>query len=183
MYKRIRECLEKNHCLPIKGSILGISGIDSFYYLIDAEKGYLTEVTYPEIDMQCLPYKAYSFDFVLSDQVIEHVADVPRAIEESHRVLKRGGIAIHTTCFMNYIHPCPNDFWRFSCEALEFLCRRFSRILCCEGWGNRIAILLCFLSDRFRFARIPERKWSIRYQIANYNEKRYPIVSWIVAKK
>ena len=29
----------------------------------------------------------------------------------------------------------------------------------------------------------PENKWSIRRLIATYNEKRYPIVTWMVAKK
>jgi len=29
----------------------------------------------------------------------------------------------------------------------------------------------------------PETKWSIRCLIATYNEKRYPIVIWVVAKK
>jgi hypothetical protein len=30
---------------------------------------------------------------------------------------------------------------------------------------------------------IPESKWSIRHLIATWNEKSYPIVTWIVAKK
>ena len=58
-----------------------------------------------------------------------------------------------------------------------------SLILYCESWVDRIAILLCFLSDRFRFMRIPETKWSIRRLIATYNEENYPIVTLAVAKK
>ena len=84
---------------------------------------------------------------------------------------------------MNYIHHCPKDYWRFSHDALRYLCRDFSEILCCEGWGNRIAILLCFMSEKFRFMRIPKTEWSIRHLIATYNEDIYPIVTWIVAKK
>lgn len=52
-----------------------------------------------------------------------------------------------------------------------------------EDWGNRIAILLCFISDRLRSKNIPEIKWSIRHLIAIRNEERYPIVTWVVAKK
>lgn len=183
MYKRIRECFNENDCLPIKGKVLGISGINNFHQFIDIKNVELTEVDYPEVDMQNLPYEADSFDFVISDQVIEHLEDPKKAIEESYRVLNKGGIAIHTSCFINYMHSCPKDFWRFSPDALKFLCKDFSEILCYEGWGNRVAILLCFLSDRFRFTRIPETKWSIRHLIANYNEEQYPIVSWVVAKK
>ncbi|MBC8434348.1 class I SAM-dependent methyltransferase [Desulfobacula sp.] len=167
----------------MKGNILGISGIGNFYPLIDMRNVELTEVNYPEADMQHLPYEDNGFDFVISDQVIEHLEDPKKAIKESYRVLNKDGIAIHTTCFINYIHSCPKDFWRFSPDALRYLCQGFSEILHCEGWGNRIAILLCFLSDRFRFMRIPEIKWSIRRLIATYNEEKYPIVTWVVAKK
>ncbi len=183
MYKRIRECLEENNCLPIRGKILGISGIKNFYSLIDMKNTELVETEYPQVDMQNLPFKDNSFDFVISDQVIEHLKDPQKATRETYRILKKGGIAIHTTCFLIYLHPSPKDFWRFSSEALKLLCRDFSKILQCESWGNRIAILFCFLSDRFRLLSIPDRKWSIRRLIANYNEKKYPMVTWIVVKK
>lgn len=183
MYKQIKECFKENGHLPMKGKILGISGINNFYPFLDMKNAKLTEAKYPEVDMQNLPYEDNSFNFVISDQVIEHLEDPKKAIKESYRVLKKNGIAIHTTCFINYIHLCPEDFWRLSPAALRYLCKDFSEILNCEGWGNRIAILLCFLSNRFRFARIPETKWSIRYLIANYNEEQYPIVTWVVAKK
>lgn len=167
---------------PMNGKILGISGIENFRSLISKEAEVL-DVQYPDVDMQNLSYADNSFDFVISDQVIEHLEDPNKAVCESYRVLKEGGMVIHTTCFINYIHLCPKDFWRFTPEALRYLCKDFSEILYCEGWGNRIAILLCFLSDRFRFMRIPETKLSIRHLIATWNEERYPIVTWVVAKK
>lgn len=179
MYKKINGYFKK----PLKGKILGISGISNLYSLIDMTNAELTEVDYPEVDMQNLPYEDNSFDFVISDQIIERLEDPKKAIKESCRVLNKGGIAIHSTCFINYIHRCPEDFWRFSPDALRYLCQDFSEILYCEGWGNRVAILLCFLGDRFRFMRIPEAKWSIRRLIATYNEEKYPIVTWVVAKK
>lgn len=178
MYKKLMEFFKKS----MDGKILVISGIGNFRPLI-SKNAEVLDVQYPEVDMQNLPHKDNIFDFVISDQVIEHLEDPQKAVEESCRVLKEGGIAIHTTCFINYIHLCPKDFWRFSPEALRYLCKDFSEILCCEGWGNRIAILLCFLSDRFRFIKIPDTKWSIRHLIATYNEKRYPIVTWVIAKK
>lgn len=178
MYKRIGEYFRQ----PIKGKILGVSGVEYFLPLISKNSDVL-DAQYPEIDMQNLPYEDNSFDFVISDQVIEHLEDPKKAIKESYRVLKKGGIAIHTTCFINFLHVCPKDFWRFSPEALRHLCQNFSKIIQCEGWGNRLAIFLCFMSDRFRFMRIPEWKWSIRRLIANWNEHGYPIVTWVVAKK
>ena len=179
MYKRIMSCLEE----PVRGELLGISGIKNFLPLFNRESTKITEVWYPDVDMQNLPFNESAFDFVISDQVIEHLNNPQKAIDESHRVLRKGGIAIHTTCFMNYIHPSPEDFWRFSPEALRYLCKDFSEILQCEGWGNRIALFLCFTTDKFRYMSIPENKLSLRWRIATLNEKRYPIVTWIVARK
>ena len=93
----------------INGKILGISGIENFQSLI-SEKAEVTDVQYPEVDLQDLPYADNSFNFIISDQVIEHLENPKRAIEESYRVLMSGGIAIHTTCFVNAIHPYPKDF-------------------------------------------------------------------------
>ena len=182
MYKRIRECLKKNKLLPLDGKILGISGIDNFRPLI-SKKAEVIDTEYPEVDMQNLPFESNSFDYVISDQVIEHVKNPKKAIDESYRVLKRNGVAIHTTCFLNYIHFDPIDFWRFSPESLRYLCKDFSQILDYGGWGNRFAILLCFISERFRSMEIPDSKWSIRHLVATHNEMRYPIVTWIVARK
>lgn len=183
MYNRIRTILKNNNLLPIRGKILGISGIKNFNPFIDRKKSEVIETNYPEVNMQDLPYSKNQFDFVISDQVLEHLEDPKMAIGESFRVLKRDGIAIHTTCFINYIHCWPEDYWRLSADALNFLCKDFTEILCFEGWGNRIAILLCMLSDKFRNTMIPEKKWSPRNFIARYNEEKYPIVTWVIAKK
>jgi len=178
MYMKIKEYFNK----PLDGKILGISGIDNFRPLF-SPNAEVVDAYYPDVDIQNLPYEDNSFDFVISDQVIEHIEDPKKAITESLRVLKKGGLAIHTTCFFNYIHLFPIDFWRFSPDALRYLCKDFSEIIHCDGWGNRVAISLCFLSDRFRFIKIPETKYSIRNLIATCNEDKYPIVTWVVAKK
>jgi SAM-dependent methyltransferase len=44
-----------------------------------------------------LPFKSARFDLVTMLEVIEHLADIPHAIEEIARVLKPGGVAIITT--------------------------------------------------------------------------------------
>jgi len=151
--------------------------------MVDMKGSELTEVGYPDVDMQNLPYEDNVFDFVVSDQVFEHLEDPQKAMNESYRVLKKGGIAIHTTCFINYIHPDPIDLWRFTPEGLRYLCRDFFEIICCEGWGNRAAILFCFFSRKFRYIEIPETKYSVRNFVATYNEERVPIVTWVIARK
>jgi ubiquinone/menaquinone biosynthesis C-methylase UbiE len=178
MYKRINSCFSEH----INGKILGISGIENFYSLF-SKKAEIIEVCYPDVDMQNLPYADASFDVVISDQVIEHLENPTKAVRETYRVLKKGGLTIHTTCFLNAIHEYPKDYWRFSPDALSYLCKDFSEVIQCEGWGNRLAILLCFLGSGFRMMTIPERKWSLRRLLATWNEVRYPIVSWVIARK
>jgi ubiquinone/menaquinone biosynthesis C-methylase UbiE len=182
MYKRIQEYFPH----PLTGKILGISGIENFRPFIDGNAE-VSDVQYPEIDMQRLPYSDDTFDYVITDQVLEHLEDPQQAVSESYRVLRKGGIAIHTTCFINYLHPCPIDFWRFSTDALNYLCKEFSEILHCEGWGNRVALFLFFfpnrLRNRLKIMKPPIHKWSIRRLIATWNEKGFHIVTWIVAKK
>jgi len=180
MYKRIENHLLTN---PIEGKILGISGMENFYPFIDRANAEITEVFYPEVNMQSLPFSDETFDCVISDQVIEHLTEPKQAIRESHRVLKGGGVAIHTTCFMNLIHPCPKDYWRFTPDALRYLCRDFSEIIQCEGWGNRLAHILLFTSNKLRFIRIPDSRLSIRHWLATWNEESYQIVTWIIARK
>ena len=183
MYRRIEENLSKQGSLPLSGRILGISGVGHFRSHIDEGNSQIREAQFPEVDMQHLPYGDGVFDYVICDQVVEHLEDPFMAVKEAGRVLKQGGTLILTTCFMNAIHPSPADYWRYSPDALRYLCRDFAEVTECGGWGNRIAIMLCMLGDRFRFRRVTESRWSVFNMVANLNESAYPIVTWIVARK
>ncbi len=176
------ECVKR--CLPggISGRVLAVSGIGSFSAML-SEPVEVTETSYPEVDMLDLPYGDGQFDFVISDQVLEHLEDPWQAVRESHRVLREGGIAVHTSCLINYIHPSPLDLWRFTPDGLRCLCRDFSDIIECGGWGNRAFILLAFLNWRFMYMTVPEGRPSLRRALATFNEPRFPISTWVVARK
>ncbi|MFC1675665.1 class I SAM-dependent methyltransferase [Planctomycetota bacterium] len=179
MYKSIRKELHGS----LSGKILDVSSSGSFTSMIDADNSEVTETSYPEVDMQSLPFDEGSFDVVISDQVIEHLENPQKAIDESYRVLKKGGMAIHTSCFINSIHEPTPDYWRFTLKALEYLCRDFSEIIVSQGWGNRIAILICFYFKKLRFLKIKDTGLSLLRKIAEYNEPGFSIVTWIIAKK
>lgn len=49
------------------------------------------------VDMLAMPFDDRSFDFLIANHVLEHVADDRRALAEIHRVLRIGGYAILQT--------------------------------------------------------------------------------------
>lgn len=56
------------------------------------EKGIIKQI---DSSSYKLPFDDNSIDFVISDQVFEHVKDYPATLQEVHRVLKPGGISLH----------------------------------------------------------------------------------------
>jgi SAM-dependent methyltransferase len=46
------------------------------------------------VDLQDLPFKDASYDFIFASHVLEHVPDDKKAIREIRRILKPGGLAI-----------------------------------------------------------------------------------------
>jgi ubiquinone/menaquinone biosynthesis C-methylase UbiE len=172
--KNIGETLPKG-----EGDVLSISRSKNLSELLDIKPKTLIEADYPDHNFLSLQFPDESFDFVLSDQVLEHVKGNPQqAIDESWRVLRPGGIALHTTCFINPIHEAPDDYWRFTPEALKLLARNFSNIIDC---GNFDAWLL--IRDGLRFDGVPHAEWHPFHRVANKNDPEWPIVTWVLAQK
>lgn len=177
MYRRIQRVLSK---LFLQGSVLSISGRGPIIDMLGPKMSPVVETSYPEIDIQALPYNDDSFDVVVSDQVLEHVVDPGKAFSESLRVARPKGIVIHTTCFLNPIHFFPVDLWRYSPEALKQLSGG-NKIIEAGGWGNRSALLLMFMGTGHHL--IPEDSGHPLHQIALHNDPRYPIVTWVILRK
>ncbi len=134
MYKRLSEYSEQRS-EDLK--VLSISHSQPLARLLGFNDRQITDVPYPEFNVLSLPFKDGEFDAVMSDQVLEHVEGDPHlAINELFRVLKPNGISLHTTCFINPVHGDPNDYWRFTPDALKLLTRQHGEILDVGGWGN-----------------------------------------------
>jgi SAM-dependent methyltransferase len=72
-----------------------------------------------------LPFLDASIDLVICESVIEHVLEPELVFKEIVRVLAPGGYAYVSLPFMYPFHASPNDFTRFTRNALR---RRFSEL-------------------------------------------------------
>ncbi len=76
-------------------------------------------------DAQALGIGDGSFEVVLCTEVLEHLPEPQRAIDEMFRVLSPGGLLLLTTRFVFPIHDAPHDYFRFTKYGLRHLLRRF----------------------------------------------------------
>ena len=68
-----------------------------------------------------LPIPDSSYDGVLLINVLEHIYDHRSLLNESARVLRKGGKIAIGVPFVVQIHPSPNDHWRYTNQTLERL--------------------------------------------------------------
>ena len=80
--------------------------IDNGFY----EKGYIDLVG----SAYDVPVEDAGADAVISSQVLEHLEDPRKAIEETARILKRGGYFLCSFPFLYPIHAAPHDYSRIS---------------------------------------------------------------------
>lgn len=162
--------------------VLSISHSNNLADIIGLHPREIISANYPEHNFLCLDFPDASFDYIVSDQVLEHVEGDPyQAIRECHRLLRPGGIALHTTCFINPVHGVPKDFWRFTPDALSLLHQDWSDIIEVGGWGN--FNVWSAIQDGLRFVGVPHAKWHPLHKLAVHNDPEWPIVTWVIARK
>lgn len=88
----------------------------------------LAERTQVICDGHDLPFVDDSFDGVVIQAVLEHVADPPRVVSEIWRVLKPGGLVYAETPFMQQVHNRAYDFTRYTHLGHRRLFRWFEEI-------------------------------------------------------
>lgn len=134
---------------------------------------------YPKVDIQDLrSFESDRYDFVILDQVLEHVRDPMRGIQEVYRILKKGGWLIATTPFLVRIHNDPNDYWRFSKEGTAQLLRNFSEVIV-KSWGNKDMAI-----NHIKNGNWPSVKEFQKLGLFNLeNDEEFPHVVWSFSRK
>ena len=137
----------------------------------------------PTIDVQGdahnLPFPDTNFDCVVCADVLEHLRDPERAMEEMRRVLRPKGIAIVSVPFFLNLHEAPFDFVRYSKYGLEALFRRHGFEVIeiertCGFVGTLGYWLVAALTKVFKFSR-----FALRVVLSINRLFQLTLLSWI----
>ncbi len=91
-------------------------------------------------DLHKIKWKSNYFDTVIATNVLEHLYEPQKAVNEIHRVLKTGGICIISAPFIYPYHASPKDYYRFTQDSLDYLFKKFSRAEI-HHHGNKLQVL------------------------------------------
>jgi ubiquinone/menaquinone biosynthesis C-methylase UbiE len=72
------------------------------------------QIEFQAMDIQILMFPAESFDAVIANHMLYHVPNIPRAIQEVHRVLKPGGKFYAATNGINHLHELHEIIFNFT---------------------------------------------------------------------
>lgn len=127
---------------------------------------------FPEFDL-CSSVPDETFDLVICEQVLEHVADPWRAARTLRDLARPGGHVLVSTPFLVRVHKEPADFWRFIPDGLRVLLESADLdIAALESWGNRACV-----RANFRYWA-PYRRWR-----SLQNEPAFPIMVWAIGRR
>lgn len=68
-------------------------------------------------DLAAAPFASGSVGTLLCLETLEHVFELPQALEEVQRMLAPGGLLVASTPFHFHIHAHPDDYWRLTPSA------------------------------------------------------------------
>lgn len=136
----------------------------------------VTVTDYPKVDMECTGYENETWDYIITDQCLEHVKHPWIAVNEMYRILKKGGKVICTTCSYNPLHNVPIDCYRFFPDGMKALFEDFSDVKV-DTWGSRDAII-----EDIRIGRNQVSKEK-QIEYLKQDNKTFPWVIWVVATK
>ena len=108
--------------------------------------------SYPAVDVVAnvtrLPFKDGSIERIISDNVLEHIAEPQQALHEMYRVLAPGGMAYVCLPFMAPFHASPYDYTRWPSSGFKYLASKQFELVedgVVSGIFSTFTTLLCYL--------------------------------------
>ena len=79
-------------------------------------------------DGTTFPFENESFDFVLCTEVLEHISEPQKFINEIYRVLNNNGAAIFSVPWSARFHYIPYDYFRYTPTTLHTFFEKFTEV-------------------------------------------------------
>lgn len=99
-------------------------------------------------------FKDNDYDFVTCFNLLEHIFNYRNVINESFRVLKKGGKFIGTIPFLGSVHGDPDDYFRYTKSTLERLFKQASfQEIRIEALGYGPFAVACYITG-FLFPKL-----------------------------
>lgn len=153
-----------------------VSSVDVVDYRVE-KSGY----TFKVVTSELLPFSDNSFDVVISNQVIEHVADASLHLQEMKRVLKQDGIIYLAS---------PNKFWltnpHYKLPFISWLPRPLSALYLRVFRGKKWDIYSLSLRTLKKLVRqngltMKDYGWEILTHASKYELKVNPAIGYMLS--
>jgi SAM-dependent methyltransferase len=133
---------------------------------------------FPDYDV-CEKPLPEQFDFIVSEQVFEHLLWPHRAAENVYAMLKPGGYFLVTTPFLQKVHDYPTDCSRWTETGIKYLLADSGfdlENIQTGSWGNRSAAR-ANLKHPYKFP-VYNPVWS-----SLKNDPTFPVQVWALARR
>jgi SAM-dependent methyltransferase len=130
------------------------TGID----IVDAENFDYKNSQIVPFNGEDIPFDAETFDSLICTEVLEHVYNHQKLVDEMYRVMKPGAFGFLTVPWSARFHYIPYDFYRYTPASLGKIFSNFSEITISPR-GNTISVIsnklvILFLKSFFRNKRM-----------------------------
>jgi SAM-dependent methyltransferase len=113
----------------LSGSVIDLGGNSGAYYhhlfqgefeitTLNMEGASSADIIW-DLEKAPLPIEDKRYNAVLLINVLEHIYHWDNLLKECQRILKPNGKLVAVIPFLYYLHPSPNDYFRYSRQALE----------------------------------------------------------------
>lgn len=104
-------------------------------------------------DATILPIGDAKLDAVVMFELLEHVPEPARVLQEAHRVLRPDGTLLGSAPFVWPVHGDPSDYFRFTADGLRHLLTGFSAVDV-QPIGSALSAAWVVLASRSRPWRV-----------------------------
>lgn len=144
---------------PVDSHLSGLASIEGFKLIsFDINPTHRPEILADIENLNVeLSQRRIKPNLIVALEVLEHVPNPFKAIDQCFDALPTGGVLIFSTPWIIPVHDAPHDYWRFTPEALRKLTQKFDQIqIIARGdeFDSVIALMLRGLFGkklRFRF--------------------------------